>query len=138
MASAKYRAANKEKVNAAQAAYRAANPTRARKWEKDNQDAVLTIKRNWRKTHPGAVRAINAARRTLAKRQRCTCCTSAEIRHVYEIAALCGAEVDHIVPLAVGGPHCAKNLQALSPEEHCAKTRLDQVTITKHRRRAAG
>jgi hypothetical protein len=129
IACAKYRAANREKANTAQATYRAANPVRSREWANAHPERSNAIKRKWRKEHPGAVCASNAARRTLARKQRCTCCTNAEIRHVYDIAALIGAEVDHIKPLALGGPHCAKNLQALTVEEHKEKTRMDRSAI---------
>jgi hypothetical protein len=134
VASAKYRAANKKKVNAAQTAYRA-KYSHSRQWEKDNPDRVLAIKQDWRKKHPGAVRAINASRRVMARKQRCTCCTNADIKRIYETAALTGYDVDHIRPLALGGPHCARNLQILSIDEHKKKTKQDQIDIAEYRRR---
>lgn len=83
-------------------------------------------------------RAKAAARRALLLSQRCACCTDDQIRHHYEIAALCGpfAHVDHVVPLALGGLHCAKNLQAITDEEHKEKTRRDMAAIVAARRSA--
>jgi 5-methylcytosine-specific restriction endonuclease McrA len=46
-----------------------------------------------------------------------------------------GAEVDHKTPLNLGGRHCAKNLQALTYEEHKEKTRRDQTLIADARRK---
>jgi len=45
-------------------------------------------------------------------------------------------EVDHIVPLALGGSDAMSNLQALCPRCHKAKTREDIRRISKARRQA--
>ncbi len=56
------------------------------------------------------------------KKQRCTCCTNAEIKEFYLKAHAQGLQVDHIVPLFAGGPHCLKNFQAMTKERHYHKT----------------
>lgn len=41
------------------------------------------------------------------------------------------AEFDHIVPLILGGAHAEKNLQALCPACHAAKSRVDVAVKAK-------
>jgi hypothetical protein len=103
-----------------------------------NSDRHKGFVRRWQKNNPGAVRAIAAKRRALQLAQRCTCCTDEQIQHVYDIAALCGpgAHVDHIIPLVLGGPHCSKNLTAITAEAHRGKTKLDMGLIAEARRRS--
>jgi len=140
-ASADWYATNREKAIAYSKARKSANPDARRGAHKEyyRKHAAEYKQRavQWKKEHPGAVRANKAARRARLLKQRCTCCTAAEIQSVYDAAALCGdgANVDHITPLAVGGLHCVKNLQTLTVEDHKEKTRLDQTTIADHRRR---
>jgi len=52
----------------------------------------------------------------------------------YKAAQLLSAEVDHRTPLAMGGAHCLKNLQILSPAAHRAKTARDQHHIREWRK----
>jgi 5-methylcytosine-specific restriction endonuclease McrA len=59
---------------------------------------------------------------------RCKCCTQAEIRAIYERCPP-GYEIDHKVPLAIGGKHCLQNLQILSDIEHNTKTANDNRDI---------
>jgi 5-methylcytosine-specific restriction endonuclease McrA len=124
--SAKNYAKNHEKISELSAARYAANPQK-----------VLERNAAWSRNNPGARRAISAKHRALKKAQRCTCCTDAEIKAIHDIAALCGREahVDHIIPLALGGLDCAKNLQALTAEDHIRKTsKLDAGRIAAARR----
>lgn len=85
----------------------------------------------------GASRARSAKRRAMKLAQRCICCTDAEIRQHHDIAALCGpgAHVDHITPLVLGGHDCARNLKAMTAEDHIEKTRRDFALIAESRRR---
>jgi 5-methylcytosine-specific restriction endonuclease McrA len=57
--------------------------------------------------------------------QECGCCSKDQKLQLYQMAALVGYDVDHRVPLALGGHHCAKNLQPLSTIEHSKKTADD-------------
>jgi 5-methylcytosine-specific restriction endonuclease McrA len=124
---AKYYIANGKKKREYSAAYYAANPEKIRRRVAD-----------YRLANPGAIRARNAKRRALKIVQRCACCTNAEIQKVFDIASLCGpgAHVDHITPLALGGHHCVKNLQALTAEDHMKKTTFDFAAMADVRRRS--
>jgi 5-methylcytosine-specific restriction endonuclease McrA len=119
-------ASNSERKKATTAAWRAANPER----EKARSAA-------WRAANPDAYRAIvsstNARRRARKLAQICRCCTNAQLLDVYRQAG--GMEVDHIVPLALGGLHCRANMQILTKEEHKAKTRLDLTLIRMARKK---
>jgi 5-methylcytosine-specific restriction endonuclease McrA len=43
-------------------------------------------------------------------------------------------EIDHIIPLELGGDECLNNLQALHPACHREKTKRDMKAIAKMRR----
>jgi hypothetical protein len=64
----------------------------------------------------------------------CDCCTQEDIEKVYKRAWRRGGgyDVDHIVPLGLGGLHCAKNLQVLSEFDHALKTRKDRRAMREH------
>ena len=74
--------------------------------------------------------ARRRARKILA---RCKCCTQADIHALY---ARCpsGHEVDHEIPLAIGGKHCLRNMRILTAAEHNAKTANDNRNIAALRR----
>jgi len=116
---------NREHALAQQAAKRAANP-------KKYSDIVRQCKRK----NPGIYRAIEAAREARKLMQRCACCTDERITEIFKQAALCDkAEVDHIVQLSLGGPHCVNNLQALTVEDHIEKTKRDCAMRAESRQR---
>lgn len=79
----------------------------------------------WQKANPAGSRTKAAERRALLQRRKCACCIPAEFKAVYAQATILGCEVDHTIPLCIGGLHCAKNLQLLTPEVHARKTRAD-------------
>lgn len=79
----------------------------------------------WTRENPAGARANAGRRRARERDQTCTCCSPADFRAVYAQAAASGLEVDHRIPLCIGGWHCVKNLQALTPEMHARKTRAD-------------
>lgn len=93
----------------------------------------------WKAANPGAVRASHSKRRVMELQQRCSrsCCSDVAIAEFHKQAALCGrfAHVDHKIQLALGGHDCAKNLVALTVEEHKVKTRLDAAARAESRRR---
>lgn len=79
----------------------------------------------WQAANPAPSRVAAGRRRALIKQRTCACCTPASFRTLYQEAAEKGWEVDHAIPLCIGGLHCVKNLQLLTPEEHKRKTRAD-------------
>lgn len=116
------------------AAYRAANSEAhaewCRRWRAENPDKV---KANNAKRHWVALREINHRRRARKKNQVCTCCTPEDILSKFRRMPS-HYELDHIIPIAIGGLHCLKNLQALTPEAHKLKTKADMKAIAAHRR----
>jgi 5-methylcytosine-specific restriction endonuclease McrA len=131
----KYREANIDQLRAKGRDYtrtlRAADPEKAReavrKSYAKHAERYREVNRQWHKDNAGAIRALNAARKAMQRVQRCACCSNEQIAEHYKQAALCGrfAHVDHIVQLSLGGPHCARNLVALTAGDHIAKTKLD-------------
>jgi hypothetical protein len=106
------------------------------KWRRTHPDYVP--KRNrakeraaalaYQKANPDKARA-NAARYRARKRaQLCACCKAADFHAVYRAATLLCKEVDHSVPLHLGGLHCCKNLQLLTVGEHRQKTARENST----------
>jgi hypothetical protein len=142
-AAAARRIADPERAKAAGAAWYAANRERAlarrAAWKAANPESHKASSAAWAAANPVRRRVIarNASgRRRAAKRvQICLCCTTAQLLDVYRRPR--GTEVDHIVPLALGGLHCRQNLQILTKEEHKAKTRLDRIRIDDARRQRA-
>ncbi len=80
----------------------------------------------------GAAKASKA--RARKKSQTCTCCPPEAFAMIYGLASLYGAQVDHVQPLALGGPHCRHNTQLLTPTAHKVKTKHDLAAITAQRR----
>lgn len=101
---------NREKVNANQ-----------RKWRKENPEGAYLISKRWRENNPEAKALIAHNRRTLIKGDRpttdivrklwikqcgmCACCGESLLK---------GFQLDHIMPLALGGRHIDENLQLLT------------------------
>jgi len=121
-----WRTANTDKVRQMAAAYRAAN-----------REQVQNRSQEWRIANPGAASAIVSKRRAFKLAQRCTCCTDADIKKIYDIAALCGSgsHVDHKIQLSLGGRHCIKNLEAMTVDAHIEKSKLDASARADVRRR---
>jgi 5-methylcytosine-specific restriction endonuclease McrA len=149
---AAWQAANREKYLKQRAARYVVNREKRLKYAADNRAAYPEKYRirdaAWRVANPEKVRAQTAlrppekARARTAKRraikftQRCGCCTDGDIQMIYDTAALVGGEVDHRIPLALGGHHCMKNLQALTVEDHQEKTKTDFRHIADAKRRS--
>jgi 5-methylcytosine-specific restriction endonuclease McrA len=68
--------------------------------------------------------------------QRCGCCTNAQLIAPFAVASLISGEVDHKIPLILGGHHCLKNLWPLTVEEHRLKTKQDLRRIADARLRS--
>lgn len=109
----------------------------ARQYYERNRQIYIARAQEWRRQNPGKARANRVARNRLQAINRCTCCTYAQLNSFYIIAVWCGAEVDHKIPLAMGGKHCCSNLQILTVVNHKKKTRIDAARIGWRRRRNA-
>lgn len=101
---------------------------RKRAWRAANRDRYNASCRKAYAEKPSVqanIKAHTAKYRAALRQARCACCTDAQIRKVYAVAALIPLEVDHRVPLALGGAHCCRNFQLLTQAEHAEKTRND-------------
>jgi 5-methylcytosine-specific restriction endonuclease McrA len=119
----------------------------SRKHYHKNRDRILVQKtadrlinpekyRRYAKANPANVAHHCAHRRAVRLAQTCGCCTNSQLEEFYALATLVGGEVDHRIPLALGGHHCTKNLQALTYEDHREKTKADFRTIAAAKRRS--
>ena len=133
-----YNAARQRKLRATDPAYRARvnrkNAARMRRERAANPSEFRVRDAAWKRANRDKVYAAVNARRAWKRGQRCACCTYTTIQRVYLAARVLRAEVDHKKPLAIGGLHCRKNLQILSPAAHRTKTAKDQKRIRAHRR----
>jgi 5-methylcytosine-specific restriction endonuclease McrA len=101
----------------------------AKRYNRKNVDRLRVCGAKYKKDFPEKHNASQAARRALKIRQRCVCCTREEIAVIYAIAVIGPCDVDHRIPLALGGHHCVKNLQILNEEDHARKTAKDVRNI---------
>lgn len=99
------------------------------KWRQENPGALRAAKQRWRKANRATLNELDARRKAVRVSQRCSCCSDEQLREIYEVAHFVEYEVDHRVPLALGGPHCKHNLQILSPQAHRCKTTADRAVI---------
>lgn len=107
------------------------NPERHAKfvsaWEKANPEKRKEITRIWAIENPDRRRASFGKRRALKLEARHPDCDDAEIRKLHalakELEGLTGEPyaVDHIFPLAKGGPDHHDNLQVLPASWNCSK-----------------
>lgn len=118
------------------AAHREIVRRRAAAWDKAHPERALARYLAWAKAHPEKGRANEAKRRAMKLQQRCGCCTNEQFQAIFNSAVLCGHDVDHKIPLRLGGRHCVKNLQPLTELEHVEKTRTDNHVIADARRRS--
>lgn len=88
---------------------------RQRLWQSENRARTRETALAWAKQNPGIKNAANARRRALRIGQNCKCCTDFEFREIYDFTRVVGMEVDHRIPLALGGLHCVSNLQVILP-----------------------
>lgn len=119
---ARYRAANAEKVRAYTEANKERRRERAAQWAKDNPERALQNHANWRRKNPEAVKARWRNRRAALK-------ASPGAHTAEEVAALLekqghqcaacrasltrGYELDHVLPLCLGGHNRITNIQLL-------------------------
>jgi hypothetical protein len=138
--SARYYIENTDAIKARKARYRvdaaAAIKTHAARYYIENTDAINERNSQYHAANPDRGRARVAKRRALKMAQRCDCCTDEDIRAAFYTRTDTGFEVDHVVPLAIGGLHCRYNLQLLAVEVHRDKTTFDAALIARVRRSA--
>lgn len=99
-----------------------------------NDPDAKACRAQWKRENPAKINAYNAARRAIKRNQLCDCCASKDIRALYAWARKLGCEIDHRRALRLGGLHCLKNLDVLTPEDHKAKTKQDAAQIALLRR----
>ena len=128
--------ANKEHYAAKNKAYREANKekirARCRSWYRDNKEEQKASSKTWREANKEKS-VIYAARRRALKRKQIPVqlrdCPKEKKRlvQIYTLRSLLskatGVEqhVDHMWPLADGGPHWSGNLQVIPAEENMSK-----------------
>lgn len=123
---ADYRVRNAERVAASKAAYKEKNPEKVklakRTWIKNNPEKMVAARAAWIQSNPEKHRMYRENRRALERnapgkvssdrvetllglqRKKCAVCRC-DISKKYEI--------DHIIPLAIGGTHYDTNIQLL-------------------------
>jgi HNH endonuclease len=104
----------------------ARNKAHVRRWHRDYR------RRNWRHIYERnkAMYIEGASRRARnLARTFCKCCSNKARIRIYALAQVQHKEVDHRKPLALGGKHCCKNLQLLTPSAHRKKTARDMRAI---------
>lgn len=118
--SAAYYAENKELMREYYAARYAANPERAREltaaWSAANPDARRIHKHNRRareSQNGGALSKGITAKLFKLQQGQCACC-KADLKSTKH-------HLDHIMPLALGGPNTDDNVQLLCPSCNCSK-----------------
>ena len=115
--------ANPERKRAAHAAWAKANPEKIRAynvaWSKANREKKRAIFVAWSKANPEKTRLRSAKRRAAKLKALSPDANKAFVAGFYAIASRVSKclgishDVDHIVPLALGGSHCHRNLQVI-------------------------
>lgn len=108
---------------------------RHRKWQRAHREHVRAYQNEYRTKHREKERArlrrhyacnkgyyVNktANRKAVKEGARCSCCSNADIRRIYN-SAKPGYHVDHIKPLSKGGTHCVRNMQVIPAELNLKK-----------------
>lgn len=109
--SARYREKNYEKCLAMTQAWRESHPKRRAatkaKWQKDNALRHRTHQHNRRALERGGRLSVGLAEVLFVRQNgRCACCG---------MSLSDGYHLDHIIPLALGGPNVDSNIQLLAP-----------------------
>ena len=111
--SKKWREENYERFLATQRAYKKRNAEKVaashKQWQERHHDRVrvyrANAKANRRERESGALSPDLAEKLLELQRHRCAVCAE----------RLSSYELDHIIPLYLGGPHCDSNIQLLCP-----------------------
>jgi hypothetical protein len=99
-------------------------------YRKTNRDKIKEYQKSWRKTDTGRLRSCRDASLRRARQRLATVGDLTDIAKIYERCAELrrwfAVEVDHVISLARGGTHEAKNLQIIYDFENRRKhARLD-------------
>jgi len=131
-----YREANKEKLAVKSKAYREANKekifARRKVWHAANKEKVRAKVKTWRKANKEKSAATQARRRALKRKQipvhlRECPHENKRLVEIYKLRKILSEatgvqhHVDHMWPLADGGPHWSGNLQVIPAEENMSK-----------------
>lgn len=131
--SRKWREANPERRKSVDRNWRHAhtekNREHSRKWYETNPERGRARSKEWRQTNPEKVRDQKQRRR--ARLKGCETKSVDLLRVIEESNGLCALcrtyvpqglrHIDHIMPLAKGGPHSNENLQLLCYRCNCRK-----------------
>lgn len=123
----RYRAANREKMREKDHKWKAANPEKAlaaaRKWKATNPEKVRELNHKWRAAHPEKVREHERNHHALKKGNggKITDAECLWLKEFYNYTCLCcerkepeiKLELDHVIPLKLGGRNDIKNAQPL-------------------------
>lgn len=124
---AKYQANNRDKIKQYGVAYHVANAEKIRArvttWQKANPEKAKANSVKWKAAHPESLRLNGHTRRArefggrlskglahklyVLQSGKCACCYG-HLREIYDL--------DHIMPLALGGLNEDRNIQLLHPE----------------------
>ena len=131
-----YRKANKEKLDAKDKAYRKANKekiaARNKAYKEANKEKVTAYKKSWFEANKEKAFAANAKRRAAKRKQipvhlrdcpheKKRLVEIYKLRNIISEATGVQHHVDHMWPLADGGPHWSGNLQVIPAEENLSK-----------------
>ena len=115
--------ANPEKAKATAAARYKANPEKKRAeaaaWRRANPEKAQAACAAWRKANPDKITRKSARRRAAKLKALSPDANKALVSGFYAIASRVSKclgirhDVDHIVPLALGGSHCHRNMQVI-------------------------
>lgn len=93
---------------------------RAAKWKRDNPERAAEVQRDWAARHPEARRRTEAKRRARKRGGLVIDFTEEELRQRMSMfgdrCTSCGDpadQVDHVIPLALGGAHALANLRPI-------------------------
>jgi len=131
-----YREANKETVAAARKAYREANKeeisAKKKAWDEANKDKLIAYFKDYREANKEKVAVWKANRRALKRKQipvhlrdcpheKKRLVEIYKLRNILSEATGVQHHVDHMWPIADGGPHWSGNLQVIPAEENMSK-----------------
>jgi 5-methylcytosine-specific restriction endonuclease McrA len=122
-----YRAANPEKIKALKKVYHEANKEKAKAYCEANKEKISAVKKAYRKAHKEEHCAMQAKRRALKKQAILPTTDFELIKNIYKQREAATKEhgeqyqVDHIIPLTIGGAHHQDNLRIITAKENNEK-----------------
>jgi len=122
-----YRAANPEKIKALKKVYYEANKEKVKAYCEANKEKISAAKKAYRKAHMKEHCATQAKRRALKKQAILPTTDFELIKNIYKQREAATKEhgeqyqVDHIIPLTIGGAHHQDNLRVITAKENVEK-----------------